>query len=318
MTLKVLFIPLILPSSLFSATLYTGSPNNIFDTGNWDAGLPAIGNQGTISTDSAWPSNNDLNGWDLLLTGGTLTDASTSFSTNEIYGGTKFNIQGGTWQRGGVVRMHGGAEVTVGSGAATIGGIAAISAATGGGQDGGFSLNVSGGTMTMNNVINFNNQANLSTINVSGGSLIMGYVASDARTIDESNSLFNLTGGALSSYSLNMSAADNNIVVTLSDGQFIVGAGGYNPNSTDGITDERNVNFTPGGSATWQLEGADQALFEGLYTNGTLLAGSDNSAPFDSTFQVSGDTISLLAVPEPSSALLSLVGLAAFVRRKRS
>ena len=314
----LIILSLLSPAALSAQTTFTGTPDNIIDALNWDNGLPTLTQQGTISSDATWPSDNDLDGWDLVLTGGTLTDGSTSYLLNEIMGGTKFDIQGGTWQRGGVVRMHGGAEVTVGSGAATIGGIAAISAATGGGQDGGFSLNVSGGTMTMNNVINFNNQANLSTINVSGGSLIMGYGASDLRTIDESNSLFNLTGGALSSYSLNMSAADNNIVVTLSDGQFIVGVGGYNPNSTDGITDERNVNFTPGGSATWQLEGADQALFEGLYTNGTLLAGSDNSAPFDSTFQVSGDTISLLAVPEPSSALLSLLGLAAFVRRKRS
>ncbi len=318
MTFKAIFIPLLLPSSLYSATLYTGSPNSIFDSANWDAGLPAIGNQGTISTDAAWPSDNDLNGADLVLTEGTLTDASTSFSTNEIYGGTIFEIQGGTWQRGGVVRMHGAAGVTVSGGAANIGGIAAISAAAGGGQDGGFTLNVSGGTMTMNNVINFNNQANLSTINVSAGALLMGYVASDTRTIDESNSLFNLTGGTLSTYSLNMSAADNNIVVTLSDGQFIVGAGGYNPNSTDGITDQRNVNFSPGGSATWQLDGADQATFEGLYTNGTLLADGDNSSPFGSTFQVSGDTISLQSVPEPSSALLSLIGLAAYIRRKRS
>ncbi len=282
-------------AALSAQTTFTGTPDSIIDAINWNNGLPTLTNQGTISSDAIWPSDNNLDGWDLVLTEGTLTDGSTSYLLNEIMGETKFDIQGGTWQRGGVVRLHGGATVSINGGTANLGGIAAISAAVGGGEDGGFTLNVANGSMTMNNVINFNNQENTSTINVSGGTLTMGNVSMDTRVIDEANTLFNISGGTLDTYSLRMSAADNNIVVTISGGEVSIGAGEYIPNSLDGITDQRYINFPDSSTGTLTIADATQLTFEEFHTNGTLLFNGSNTTPFDKVFSVEGSTLSLRA-----------------------
>ena len=289
----LIILSLLSSAALSAQTTFTGTPDNIIDALNWDNGLPTLTQQGTISSDATWPSDNDLDGWDLVLTGGTLTDGSTSYLLNEIMGGTKFDIQGGTWQRGGVVRMHGGAILIINGGTANLGGIAAISAAVGGGQDGGFTLNVASGSITMNNIINFNNQENTSTINVSGGRLTMGYISQQSRTIDEANTFFNISGGTLETYSLRMSANDPNIVVTVSGGELNIGAGGYNPNSLDGITDQRHINFPLNSAGTLTITDATQLTFEEFYTNGTLLFNGSNTAPFNEVFFVQGSTLSL-------------------------
>jgi hypothetical protein len=83
-----------------------------------------------------------------------------------------------------------------------------------------------------------------------------------------------ISGGTLETYSLRMSANDPNIVVTVSGGELNIGAGGYHPNSLDGITDQRHINFP-------------------LNSAGTLPFNGSNTAPFNEVFFVQGSPLSL-------------------------
>jgi hypothetical protein len=207
--------------TLFTDTSGTGE---ISDVGNWTNGLPAIGNQGTLTNDAARADlGPDWDGWDLVQTGGTLTDGADNKVNNQMYGGTVYEIQtGATYKRTkDPLYMSGGATIKVTGGSTDIKQITAFD--TGGA---GFTLEVSAGTFSTVNLIRWDKAGGDYNINVSGGTMSLGagksFVSSTRH--DVPNIFYNVSGGSLLIGDLSFSGGsdDTNINVTISnDGTFI-------------------------------------------------------------------------------------------------
>ena len=82
--------------------------------------------------------------------------------------------------------------------------------------------------------------------------------------------------------------------------------------------------FLPGTTGSWTVAGQNYNWFKGLYDGDDLTYNGTNLQPFDEVFRVDGSTLSLVplavAVPEPSTIVLLMIGLLAimpFRRRKR-
>ena len=203
-------------------TTFTNAMGDISVTNNWNNGLPVFGNQGTIATNANRAADVDIDGWDIVIAdGGTLTDDIGGFSERHMTGGSILEIQtGGTYIRdnathANAMRMDGGATIKVTGGALTMAGIVGWRDV-----DGGFTIDVTGGTFTSAKLVNYNNSLDTApaTISVVNGTAELGVINSDTRAIDEENVFFNVgSGGSLRLSALNYATGpnDTNIVVTI-------------------------------------------------------------------------------------------------------
>ncbi|MFT5836653.1 MAG: hypothetical protein ACI9ZV_000149 [Candidatus Azotimanducaceae bacterium] len=291
-------------SSQAQTTFNDSSATDSFirNASNWDNGLPTGGsNPGTIAIDADFDTNSDLEGYDISHTAGDVSRGA-GLSALRIGNGT-------TW---------------VMSGSATTSGFRGLAA-----NDGG-SFTQNGGAADLSNNNRDTSVAGTGTITVNSGTMTIGrdLIARDGGT-------FTVTGGTITG-----------IDQFLTQG-FASAAGGYNFNG--GSTTADNFQLDTAGTATfsgtnagslnllsglgngvtldWQLgslmqltvAGADFAFYEGLFATNILRFGGSNAGEFSNNFQVSGATLSLSLVPEPSSfALISgMLGLTWVMLRRR-
>ena len=177
------------------------------------------------------------------------------------------------------------------------------SAVIGGNGGGAFNttIDVSNGSFIAQGLDNFflgNSSGDSNVFTVTGGSVLFDSNLGIGR--DESTgNLLTISGGTV------------NITGTLS---FDVPG---NVNDLDDAADG-TLDFTAGSTGSLTVTGLDAAAYEAFYDAGDLTFAGANTETFSDVFQVSGNTLSLVAVPEPSStALLGLGGLALILRRRK-
>jgi hypothetical protein len=299
-------------------TTFTNANADISITNSWDNGMPTLGNQGTVAIDAVRVADVDISGWDIVVgSGGSITDGSTGYGQNEVFGGSIFDIQtGGSYTRSGATwRWHGGSTLKVSGGTVSVLGLIGM-----GTYPGGFTLDVSGGTFNADKLINFNNAAEVSTINVSGGTAVMGVVDGGGRIIDEANTFYNVSGtGSLTINNLDYAttADDTNIVVTISDSGELVTH--VFDNVAIAAQADRYIDFASDADASWTWTGKASTDFEALWADGSLRHNGGNSGAFADNFTVSGDTLTV--IPEPATfgmVLTTGVGLLFIRKRFRS
>lgn len=174
------------------------------------------------------------------------------------------------------------------------------------GQSGGGTLNInSGGAVTSTGAtaggIRFwigNAAAGVGTVNLFDGGSFNGGSFTDFRLgRDNGSGIFNILGGT----------------ATIGDSTIL-----FDRNNTDTAngTGTSYFNFSIGSTGSLTVTGATAATYEGWFTNGDLRHGGVNTGNFADHFAVTGST--LTAVPEPSAALLGLLGGLALRRQRRA
>jgi len=282
-------------------TTFIATGADISVTNSWDNGLPTLGNQGTVAIGAIRLADVDIDGWDIVVaSGGTIDDQITSYTRGETKGGSILEIQtGGAYTRtSGTWRWHGGATMKVTGGDVDVSGFVGM-----GTTPGGFTLDMTGGTFDSIKLFNFNNGAEVSTINVSGGTAVFGVVDGGARAIDEANTFYNVSGtGSLTINNLDYATAanDTNIVVTISDaGQFVTH---IFDNVAIVAQADRYIDFTTiNVFASWTWTGKGEADFISVWNDGSLRHNGESGltgAAFVDHFLVVGSSVFPVLPPE--------------------
>lgn len=322
----------VLVSTASAATVFTNgnATNLVSDALNWNNGLPTGVNQGTININASADSTVSLSGYNVIQTGGvfshtglsavSLIDNTTwvingaSASTNTGFRG--FNVRSGsdfTLQAGTVNTTSGrdwafgdaGSTITINGGSLNFGRSLVMQGTSGG------SFTINAGSASGTGSIGGNNiQDNTHTLNFNGGTTAFGNL--DLRG---DNTFFNFGGSAAGS----LTATTINTGGTFGTNSTL----NWAPGSLMSLTLTDTVNFADFAETFWN---SGDLLFDGdskTALGNLSWADASNSAiglgggyywDFDGT----SNTLSLAAIPEPTSA--SLIGLAfvvlAFVRRR--
>lgn len=291
-----------------AATTFTNLNGDITLPSNWDNGVPVIGNQGTIGIDATRLTNNVV-GWDMVVaSGATLyensTNANFSYWTTELQNST-LEIQAG----GGYVHTNSGttASMRIGSNSTinVTGGTVLMDGFVS--RIGGFTFNMEGGSCSLKKSTNYGQGTNgTCAINVSGGTMDIGVLGNNNRTIKQPNTLFNISGGSLILNDLSFvdSAGDTNIIVTISGSGQLETIRFDNRNRIH-LNPERYINFVgdEGVTASWKWTGKGQSDFEKHWNQGTLRHNGESGVTgevFAEHFVVSGDVITI-APPPPGT-----------------
>jgi hypothetical protein len=309
---NALIVAAVLATSLLNGhaqTELTVSGGDMRDPLNWSAGLPTNGVVGTVGVDGTLADLGgddaaQLVGWTIVQTNGTVTDEASSFSESE-YRGVDLDIQtGGTWFRTGTVRVQDGSVINVSGGTMTMNnGMIAF--------PGGFKISVSSGSLISKKSTNYNsNDTTEKSITVTGGSAAIGVATDDtSKPIDEANVFFSVTDGSLAMSDLTYTAAAEatNIVVTIGDNAAFV-TDNFDRNNNATALADRYIDFsTDDTTSSWQWVGKVEADFEALWSAGTLRRNGAYSGAFGDYFVVVGDTVS----PAPPIASTDFTGGAA-------
>ncbi len=180
------------------------------------------------------------------------------------------------------------------------------------------------GSMTFNNVdwetIIQQNAAGTSTMTVETGGLLNFTATAGNGTrffVGNANGtgVLNLNGGTFTGSNL----TEFIIGRQGATGTFNINAGTANVGHLDVDSDGTStVNFGENSTGALTVTGWTVSDFETLWNDGKLTYNGAQTGNFSDHFQVSGSTLSAVAVPEPSStALLGLGGLALILRRRK-
>lgn len=286
-------------STASAATNFTNADpgdSKLITAGNWDSGLPnSSSNLGTIGDgDSAAMNESDaVTGYFMRLEGtGSVTGSGLNQGT---LNGGELTIDGGSWSASRGTNLSNGQLVTLNSGSWTMQDRTTVVNSS--------TFTINGGTATFNS--GFSTQ-NSGTINVNGGTVVgKAWLQSFG-----SGGTVNFNGGT----STGTSWAPTN-ASTMNFGGSIAGSFTLDTYTSTQTT----IDWFNGSLMELTIVGADATFYEGLYTAGDLLFEGANPGTFgDSPFQVTGETLSLAAIPEPSSSALVALGMVALVSlRKR-
>jgi len=296
-----------LVSTVSAATTFNGGPtDDIALAGNWNNGLPTgPGNPGTLDTTAEWlPANPTLTNFYLdIIAGGTL-NREDFFQPQTIDGGV-WTINGGSIINTTAVNLSDDAQVTLNTGAITMGGGRDL------GINGTSLFTIGGGTLTIGDELNMGG----GSFTMNGGTTVINGSGNVGDNFG-SNGTFNFDGGSFTAGNYGANAG------TIGVRTVNFGAGSGSVDFTGDFEAFRTtIDWVAGSGMSLTIAGAlsnsgAATTFEDLYTGGQLLYEGSNANPFGDNFQVTGSTLSL--IPEPSSvALLGLAGLAVCLRRRR-
>lgn len=304
-----------------AATIWIGAPNGTMNSGsNWDNGLPAAGNPGTIPSGAgAINFNLNIDGFSITQEGGT---ASNAFSDRTISNGGIYAIEGGSISltKGIILGSGGGTFDVSGASTAVTLGEDLTTSGTGG------IYTQSGGTVQAASLLYGNSGSG--TFTLSGGT----FTTTGDSTFRQAGSL-NLTGGSFTADSTSFitlfGSGDQPFDATISGGSHDFGdftlatsfnvlsaidisLSGNGTVSAASFTDNTNTGpWAIDADGTWTgsltIAGFTQADYENWYSNDNLRFEGSSVAPFADVFAVSGATLTL--VPEPGT--VALLGLGA-------
>jgi hypothetical protein len=309
-----------------AATDFTNAGGLVSVAGNWNNGLPTGANQGTININASADSNVSLSGYNVVQTGGvfshtnlaavSLIDNTTwqingaSASTNTSFRG--FNVRSGSdfTLTSGTVNTTSGRDWALGDAGSTL-------TVNGGSLDFGRSLvmqgssggifTISAGSATGTGSIGGNSiQDNTHTLNFNGGTSVFGNL--DLRG---DNTFFKFGGSTTGSLE----------TATVNTG------GTFGSNSIFDWQPGTKMTMTVTGQSGWAetFWNANKLAFDGewksVLSNLSWADASNAAIGLGSGYywNYSGQTLSLgfTAIPEPTSALASLLLGAGLLRRRR-
>lgn len=303
----------------FAATTWIGGTlgdeNNYYNSENWSSNLPSVANPGTISSgtpgaDGSLDVTNNNGEYITIETGGTLVTATAAttrfqnFSTINLNGGTLSIGSGNTFQLGGDTDLNlNGGLVTSSSGTATMW------------------TNSTSAAININSTTTFTGVDlwhRLGSVTIDNSTLTLGTYD----FVQGSNDAFlTLQNGSTLHATTQFDYAGN---PSFTMGQISFGNGA---NSLRAATwnDPENMNFDFAPNAVGSTIVIDSGFYDlsewqTKWGDGTLTVDGANTGNFSDYFSVSGNTLTLAAVPEPSSfallgGILSLA-IAAVLRRK--
>lgn len=287
----------------------SGTDDLISNAGNWSSGLP-VGQTGGLNIDAGYNTDVNLVGYDVTHTAGTLS-RSSGFSALNLNTNSVWVMDGATAAitstRG--INLVNGASFTLNDGNADLTDNNRDTQINGDNGSGTASnLSINGGIMTVGRDLIIRNGA---TFTITGGSLtISDQIFTQA---------FATAAGAIN-FNGGTTVADNFEFDTAGTVTF----GGSSAGSLSlltGLGNGSTLNWLTGSQMSLTIVGADLTFYENLYTGGDLLFESSNAPSFATNFQVSGETLSLVAIPEPSTyAMLAsaIVLCGVMLRRRRS
>lgn len=304
---------------------------------NWTNALPTSAlNPGTITTNStvdASGGNFTYTGYYITLTGGTMTQHGVGNDPN--FSGGTFNVNGGTYGTSGgrTFRVSGGNVATLTSGtinSGSNGGSNIVDAA---------SLTVNGGLLQRHGTNRSISLTNNSSLTVNGGTVTMDTSLAatgifGVNNLATGNNTINLNGGNTTANFLafGSNASTPRLRLTLDGttaGAFT--AVDFQVLSVNEVIGARRIDWLPDSLMTMTLTAAASNWAEtewaaGRMTyNGTGVGTLGNWATVTTTgfgdssrFNMAGNTLSIVAVPEPVSlAAVGLVGLLILGRIRR-
>jgi hypothetical protein len=303
----------------------TGAALDIDLSGNWTNGLPTSAlNPGTISTNStvdASTGNFTYTGYYITLTGGTMTQFN--LGNDPTFSGGSFTVNGGTYGPTGTrgITFSNGNVATLTSGAIRTG-------SNGGVTINSSSLAVNGGTLELQGSNRNIALSNNSSLAVNGGTVTM--VTSNAtgyfgvNQLATGNNTINLNGGNTTA---NFLAFGNNAStprLRLSLGGSTEGsftAVNFLALSGNEVIGARRIDWMPDSLMTMTMTAAASTWAETEWAAGRMTYNGSGNGTFGNwstvtttgfgdgnRFNMSGNTLSIVAVPEPST--LALVGMA--------
>ena len=279
-------------------TNFTGG---VINSTNWDNGEPTGGDQGIINTNGNWDGT--IDNYDIRHIGGTITPNGFKTSGWSLGTSVTFEVDGGIISSTRGMTLGSGSAFTLTSGTVnyTANGTADVRANSA-------SLEITSGTFDLaRNLLIYGNG---SSFTITGGTATIGGEIRD-NGFGTGNATIQFNGGTTTADSFNFPVAGESVTFggsTAGSLELTVALGTVAP-----------LDWLGGSLMELTIAGADQAFYEGLFTSGDLLFEGSNAGSFGDNFQVSGSTLSLAVIPEPSALALLAGGLlVGALRRQRS
>ena len=291
---------------------------------NWSSGLPTLLNTGTIG--SGIVANRDaavnIDGqYIIIANGGQLINPTGNFGAREMLGASIIEVQtGGSYVRTNSgsttsMRISGNSTIKVTGGDVIMDGLVGFNNGAAG-----FTLDVSAGTFVGKKSLNFAkpNPTGASYINISGGSVQMGVVSANNRSINNENIFINLSGGSLELQDWSPNNADanaTNITITISNDGTLT-THNFDRENTATAAEGHFIDLLGEEGASWTWTGKTSTNFETYWNSGVLQHDGENTGTFAENFTVSGDTLTV--IPEPATlGMVAIFGGFIFFTRRR-
>lgn len=303
-TLRTLSIGLLTSVAMTASAANTLISGLVTEAANWDTGLPdTLANIGIIDSDNTGGNQGLLPGTitDLFLsqTGGQVSK-NPPFFVNHNFNNTQYEIGGGNLTTTTGLIFNSGSDFTISGGAVTGTNLTTVGA-TFSMKSG--TLDLSGDFLTKGGSVH----------DISGGVITVG---DDFFIGFQPTATFNFSGNA--TLSVTDTFGDDDLGVRLVN----IGLGSGSISAATLQADDMTIDWTTGSEYSFTaasiLDGAATRTWSQLWDDGALTIDGGQTGAFEDHFLVTGNTLSLDNIPEPSSFLLmALAGLGLAAPRRR-